>query len=125
MNGSTGVEVPHEVIKSGGDGKAGITVRSKIFAPENLVCLNNTNRTDAQCWADAGGFTWNTVDFNTTNTEGADVGITGALSLFEKSSSSASLTWNSSTRSFLLADNTNWILGTTSRSRGIQYSSKD
>lgn len=92
MNGTTGEDVCHLTLQPGGIGQASIWMRSGLVVPENLVCANNTNRTDAQCWADAGNFTWRTADFNTTNTEGADWGITGELEVIKDADIHGNLT---------------------------------
>lgn len=78
MNGTTGQDIPHLILQPGGVEQASIWVRSGIVAPEVPNCLNNTNRTDSNCYSNEGGFNWN-IDFNTSISNGADWGITGEL----------------------------------------------
>lgn len=83
MNGTSGIDIPHLVLQPGGAGQASAWVRSGIVVPEAVVCLNSTNRTDPNCFADEGNFTWQITEFNTNLNEGADWGITGELEVIK------------------------------------------
>lgn len=83
MNGTSGQNVCHLILQPGGVEQASIWVRSGIIAPEVPNCLNNTNRTDSNCYANEGNFTWDILDFNTSISKGADFGITGELEVIK------------------------------------------
>lgn len=83
MNGTTGIDIPHLVLQPGGAGQASAWVRSGMVVPESVLCLNSTNRTEPQCFADEAGFTWDILNFNTSIAEGADWGITGELEVIK------------------------------------------
>ena len=79
MNGTSGIDIPHLILQAGGSGMASTWVRSGMVVPESVLCLNSTNGTNPQCFANEAGFIWEILDFNTSITEGADWGITGEL----------------------------------------------
>jgi len=75
--GGTSDYLPHFVLNPGGTNQTTVIARSFLIANEEVNCLNNSNATDAFCYAREGGFNWS-IDFSTSIT-GADLGVTDDL----------------------------------------------